>query len=555
MTASSRGAVEVRARLAARAGQAEPLPPLSVVGLLTRDRVERVTRALASFRENARRHGRRPSFVVADNSEAPSTQAACREALAALRAADPEPPEIRYVGLRERQAFVDRLARLGIDPEVARFGVLDVTGCGFAAGANRNALLLAAAGERFLSVDDDVVCALAPSPAPAPGLELFSGRGDGYENYNPADFWFFDDRAALERAVRREDVDALGLHEPVLGRDLGACLSAATGEPLVLDRVAPELLDRVMARGGQARVTFTGLFGDIGWYAPTWLLLLTGASRERLIGTEAAYLSACASRQALRVVSRPTITDGRFCQATLLGLDNRIPLPPFMPVQRYEDGVFRIALRACFEDAYFAHLPWAALHDSDEGRRWSREDIWRTAAWIRTGELMVHCVRSYAPPPGADAEGRLRSLGAHLVSLGELPAADFRTFVRSRLVAQKTRYLGHLEALLREHGDAPAYWARDLRRHVGTVRDALRTDTFFVPRDLVVSRQAAGPEARHYGGPGATSGERTLDEAQAMAQRLIRGYGALLRLWPDLVAATRGLRARGVELGVPVEAG
>ena len=117
MTASSRGAVEVRARLAARAGQAEPLPPLSVVGLLTRDRVDRVTRALASFRENARRHGRRPSFVVADNSEAPSTQAACREALAALRAADPEPPEIRYVGLRERQAFVDRLARLGIDPE------------------------------------------------------------------------------------------------------------------------------------------------------------------------------------------------------------------------------------------------------------------------------------------------------------------------------------------------------------------------------------------------------------------------------------------------------
>ncbi len=311
----------------------------------------------------------------------------------------------------------------------------------------------------------------------------------------------------------------------------------------------------MVARGGQVRITFTGLFGDIGWYSPTWLLLLTGGSRERFTSTEAAYLSACASRQVLRVVPRPTITDGRFCQATLLGLDNRVPLPPFMPVQRYEDGVFRIALRTCFEDAYFAHLPWAALHDSDEGRRWSREDISRTAAWIRSGELMVHCVRSYAPPPGADAEGRLRSLGAHLVSLGELPVPDFRTFVRTRFLAQKARYLEHLEALLREHGDAPAYWAQDVRQHVAAVRDALRTDAFFVPRDLVVSRQVAGPEGRHYGGPGAAPGQRTLDEAQVFAQQLVRGYGALLRAWPDLVAATRELRARGVEVGVPVEAG
>ena len=86
------------------------------------------------------------------------------------------------------------------------------------------------------------------------------------------------------------------------------------------------------------------------------------------------------------------------------------------------------------------------------------------------------------------------------------------------------------------------------------MRDALRTDAFFVPRDLVVSRQAAGPEGRHHGGPPAP-GERTLDEAQASAQQLVRGYGALLRLWPDLVAATRELRTRGVELGVPVQAG
>jgi hypothetical protein len=51
------------------------------------------------------------------------------------------------------------------------------------------------------------------------------------------------------------------------------------------------------------------------------------------------------------------------------------------------------------------------------------------------------------------------------------------------------------------------------------------------------------------------AGERSLDEAQALAQRLIQGYGRLLAAWPDLVAATRTLRARGLEPGVPVDAG
>jgi hypothetical protein len=535
-------------------GPAVAAPPLDLVGFLTRNRVDRLTRALAGFRENARRHGRRVRFLVADSSESPETQAACRRAIGVLRAADPDAPEVRYVGLHEREALVDRVAALGIDPAVIRFGLFDVMSCGFAAGANRNALLLAAAGERFLSVDDDVVCALAPSPGRTPGVELFAGRADEYEHYNPTDFWFFEDRAALDRAVRPEDRDALAIHEALLGQELAA-LAPRSGQPLIEDRLASALRERIRARGGQVRVTMPGLYGDIGWYAPTWLLLLTGPSRERLVASEAQYRRACASREVLRVVSHPTITDGRFFQSTVLGLDNRVPLPPFMPAQRYEDGVFRIALRTCFPDGYVAHLPWAMAHEAEGGRRWERDDIVATARWLRTGELLVHCVRAYAPPSGAGPEARLRGLGVHLVALGAMAASDFRAFVRARVVPQKERYLAHLERLLREHDGAPVYWAEDVRRHVDTMRAALETDTFFVPRDLVVSPQVAGPEGRYHVTAEPVAGERSLDEAQALAQRLIQGYGRLLAAWPDLVAATRTLRARGLEPGVPVDAG
>jgi hypothetical protein len=226
-----------------------------------------------------------------------------------------------------------------------------------------------------------------------------------------------------------------------------------------------------------------------------------------------------------------------------------------MPVQRYEDGVFRIALRTCFPDGYVAHLPWAMAHEAEAGRRWARDDVVATARWLRTGELLVHCVRAYAPPPGAGPEARLRGLGVHLVALGALSAADFRAFVRARVVPQKDRYLAHLEGLVCEYDGAPRYWADDVRRHVAAMRAALETDAFFVPRDLVVSPQAAGPEGRYHVVPEPGPDERSLDEAQALAQRLVQGYGRLLAAWPDLVAATRALRARGVELAVPVDVG
>ena len=401
------------------------------------------------------------------------------------------------MGLREREAFVDRLAAPGNRSRVARFGLLDVTGCGFAAGANRNALLLATRRERFLSVDDDVVCALARPRARARGSSVFSSSGDGYENYNPADFWFFGDRAALERAVHPEDTDALGLHEAVLGRDLGACRVGGRGRAREAGALRPAPAGRVHRPRRPGASHAPGLFGDIGWYAPTWLLLPTGASRERFTRQRGRVRERLrVPPEVLRVVPRPTITDGRFFQSTLLGLDSRVPLAPVHAVQRYEDGVFRIALRACFEDAYFAHLPWAAWHDSDEdaaGRartsgRPPRVDPDRGAA----GPLRP-LVRRRLPArtPGAPARPRRPPRPIR----GRAPGR--RTSRPSSAPASSRRKARHLGSTWRrcfastEH--APAYWARDLRRHAATVRDALGTDAFFVPRDLVVSRQAAGP--------------------------------------------------------------
>ena len=62
----------------------------------------------------------------------------------------------------------------------------------------------------------------------------------------------------------------------------------------------------------------------------------------------------------MRVVTRPTITDSGYCMALNLGLDNRHLLPPFLPVQRNQDGVFAAVLTLCGSGCT-GFLPWMVL--------------------------------------------------------------------------------------------------------------------------------------------------------------------------------------------------
>jgi hypothetical protein len=71
-----------------------------------------------------------------------------------------------------------------------------------------------------------------------------------------------------------------------------------------------------------------------------------------------------------------------------------------------------------------------------------------------------------------------------------------------------------------------------LQHLLGVLRQALPGPDYPVPRDL----------AERFGGT----------EARPLLQRLVRRFGQLLQVWPDLVAAARALRGRGVRLAQPV---
>jgi hypothetical protein len=494
----------------------EPLPRIASVGIPTRDRPALLERCLSGYIESGLRHGRTHDCIVIDDSQAPDVRAANRLLLQSLRRR--YGVQLCYAGQAEKARFAEALVRrTGLPADVVEFGLLGGENCPVTTGSSRNALLLHAAGDLLLQVDDDSVCRQVPAPEWQPGLALSS-------QLDPTAFWFFGKEEALPEGA---DADFLAAHEDLLGKDPSAWVGGAACADLNCDQANASFFRKLLAAPGRILVTAAGVLGDSGLGSPLYLLSLEGGSRQRLVRCERDYRHALARGRLLRAAPRATVCEGAFCMAVNLGLDHRRLLPPFMPVQRNQDGIFGSLLRACFPDAFFGFLPCALLHLPPGTRSWSEDDLRQSGA-VRSGQILQVLIRLSARPAGGEGTDNLRALGKALAELGCAPLPDFEEVVRLHWQKQLSQLAGGLEGRLRQFGGQPAFWADDVRRAVQAVHDVLTQKGPVVAADL---REAFGA-----------------DEARPLLQRLVRRFGQLLQCWPDLVEAAKELRAGGVRL-------
>ncbi|HEY1375586.1 MAG TPA: hypothetical protein VGF55_02270 [Gemmataceae bacterium] len=466
---------------------------LATVGVPTRDRVEALRRCLDSFAAPARRQPP-TEFVVVDGSDRPEAGQATLRMLEQFR--DRHGAAVWYAGRADVSGYAEALARhAGLPADVVRFGLLGGPGYPVTTGASRNVLLLHAAGDVLLQVDDDTVCRLRPAP----------GRQDGLvraPRFDPTEFWPLPDD---EPPGPPDQYDLLAVHEQLLGRDVD---------------------------GGRVAATAAGVWGDPGMSSSLYLLALDGASRERLLRTEAGYRRAVRDRRLMRAVDHPT-AGGGLCVALNLGLDHRTLLPPFLPVQRNQDGVFGALLRGCFENRLFGYLPWMLLHDPAAGRPDSTRGDWSRQVGVGSGQIVQAVVKALAPTTtGTDAGARLRQLGQELVRLAAAPEARFADAVRVLIAGHLGRFAAGLEERLRSHGGRPDYWAADVRQVLGLLSPEAVARLAVSPTDLA---EAFGPEA-----------------ALPRLRDLLTEFGRLLAVWPEMVAAARHLRAQDVRPARPV---
>jgi amino acid adenylation domain-containing protein len=504
-----------------------PATQITAVGFPTSDRIPALQRALISYIEQRQHYERTHDFVVVDDARNAATRSAGRAMLSALQQRYDVP--IRYAGLEEKTSFAQRLIEAGdLPPDIVNFALFgEQLGVG-TLGANRNGLLLDTVGETIFSADDDTICRLTAAPARDERLALVSGRV-------PLDTWAFRDREALLRSIRFVEADVLALHEQLLGQDPRRIIAASHASAGVdYAQANADMLQRLDAGAGRVVVTLNGLLGDCGWGSPANYLFFSGASFERLTSDEATYRAACISREILHVAPGVVIADrADDLMTTFFGLDNRTLVPPFVTIGRGSDAIFGMMLGRCFDDSYFAHLPWALLHSPAEPRAFWPGEIVRSATGINITLLLTILIRSFAPVARLrdGAEG-LRRLGLHIEQLARMPEADFEEFLRLQLWQVASAQLVGLEALLDERGAAPGYWANDLSAYMGLLRQSLNNPELALPLELL---------------PG-----RSLSEACALRQRLALTFGQLFAWWPAIMETARELRAQGDRLTRPL---
>jgi hypothetical protein len=259
---------------------------------------------------------------------------------------------------------------------------------------------------------------------------------------------------------------------------------------------------------------------------------LAGDSRRRLVASESGYHSAFHSRDVVRTVRRRTVSSGPFFMTTFFGLDNRLLLSPFFPVQRNSDGIFGLVLQRTTSHCT-GFLPAVLLHVPPP-RTFPPDAMWRDADGLQLADIVIGRVLGFSEDTNESDEARLIQLGRHLRALGSLSLAELDAAIR---VQQQFRTIAFITALQGQSvacGALPEYWAEDVTR--------------------MIERLSAAPRAADYTAPRDLSSADGADGARRLAQELVGRFGELLEAWPAIVAAARMLRARDVRMTTPVRA-
>jgi hypothetical protein len=508
--------------------QSDEIPPrIATVGVITRDRSESLAQCLTSFIENSKRFNRENDFVVMDDSTDPRTRTGNKELLKQLKRE--HDVKVSYAGREEKMLFANSLVSEGqFDPELVNFALTDSDGYEFSCGKNRNALFLHTIGDSIFSTDDDALCRVVAPPESDPAKEQIP-RG---QPLTPMEFWFYPNREEALCAASYREEDLLALHEEFLGRRLGDCL-ASFGDFDLLSPEQPMSQHLRRLRSGRVLVTLSGMLGDSGMRVPAAYKVLSRASRQRLIESKAAYLSAGSSREVMRVATRYCLSNRTWFISTALACDNRDLLPPFFPVLRGTDGIFSATFSRCCEHGYLGDIPRAVLHAPRQQRSYNREAVIQSAGGVTMHSLVIACILSRHFWPGqSDGAERMRSVGKHLVEIGSMSLSDFEEFARVHLWQQLTSMITNLEKDLADYQEAPDYWVNDLQLYLEAVRASLIKPEFVIPFDLRKNRR---PE-----------------QARKLSQTLITRFGRLLAEWPDMIEAARSLRSRGERLASPI---
>jgi amino acid adenylation domain-containing protein len=485
--------------------------PIGAIGFPSSGRAELLERAVRSFAANLLAHDRRVDIVIASDPSDDAADATYRSTLGRLARETGLP--MRYAGHWEKRAYVDRLAEASdVEPALIAWAIGDDTRSGRAWSANRNALLLDAAGGLALVFDDDATARLRLPRVPCSGIKLQSNRC-------VSELRMLSDGAKAEDFAVDARVDLVGAHQEMLGRSVGAILRDAGGAGVVTDGAAAE--PAALGAPGEARVvaTYHGWVGDSGWPSGADVRFLTGAAWEWATRSNDAYAQAIERPMVVRSVPRPVLSRAPEFFNVGAGFDAREALPPFLPRFRRADVIYGVSLLRGLPGSFVAHLPVMIGHERPRNGGTPSQDL------IDVAEVVETILESV---PDDAAGANWLSVGDHLTQIGGMPPVAFKNYLEDLIKPRLEHELNLLDERIRRCPADRAYWARDARVTSDILRGRLAGTGGLLPRQAF--------------------GNASAEIAQAELQRFIVDLGRLFAAWPQVMAAAARLNANGERL-------
>ncbi|MEX2641334.1 MAG: hypothetical protein WD266_11640 [Balneolales bacterium] len=362
---------------------------ISVVGIPTCGRPEMLKRCLSSYIQNFRQNQRVPDIFIIDDSKQRLYQQKNQSVvknISKLYAGN-----IFYMDRQQRLLFANIVAdEVGIEPALMNFALMGHPGCNRSEGGCRNAILLLTQGKMVLQTDDDTICQIAQPPTVRKKLTLTSEPSSD-------EYWFFKSYQDATEAVDFIDVDFLSIHEQILGKTLKSVINPFLDIDCDLDtQKVQSSFVRNMVRGKvEIGISQVGPVGDTGLGTDLYRLLLESDSCKRFLYPAENISWHLTTRQVIRSVTHPTISDITRCIGMNMATDNRTFLPPFMPVQSRSDGTFGDLLTVCFPYTFAGCMPYVLAHDPPVDRTRTIDQLFSIAESVRLNDIISELIYAW----------------------------------------------------------------------------------------------------------------------------------------------------------------
>ncbi|MDR8393817.1 hypothetical protein NC796_21875 [Aliifodinibius sp. S!AR15-10] len=265
------------------------------LGIPTKNRRELLTRCVRSYLKNISKHDRSPVLHIVDDSDDESYVDRSRQTIAKI--CKEYQTELLWIDRELRHKLAAEMTKTTETPkDIARFALLGDSRCSLQTGSSRNTLLLLAAGQPSIQVDDDTQCKIISPPASEETLAL-SSQAESHR------YWWDPNGSAFGKR-HQEQIDYLGLHELFLGKQPGSLIQQH-GEPDIQQLKGP-LFKQIGRQETHNAISLVGAYGDSGMFRHWQRLCLEGDSFDRLVTNKSAYETSLRTRKFYRGVVQPT---------------------------------------------------------------------------------------------------------------------------------------------------------------------------------------------------------------------------------------------------------